>query len=598
LGRLTAEQIARGVEGGNPLFAAAAPAYVVKPKGGNWIAGSVERAVDPMRVRVMGSDPATRLRDLDASYAQNLEAGVAIEPAFYAQQRAQLEPDAALNKWLETKLTKYIKNDMATPEDPVRLLAERGITHARNYQAPSLSNRVQLAREQAGFNPRGEAVGPEAVSWENRADRAVTQNQARDLLDDYAIDGSEASPWLNDNPWLAKVPPETSVNRLNSGLNIGNDLGFNHLVDELKNSINPESGLPRELMLKYSDLDKVTVPQAVERVARINDWRAAQQVEADMVKAMNPATQVIKEYPESGTKWVELKTPDMPEGWTEQVDALGVKRLVGPKGEDTLPGNMNDPRRAALEDALKYEGETMGHCVGGYCPDVVEGRSKIFSLRDDKGRPHVTIEVKPGTYLDYNGWFKKQPEEIQNKIAERRLVDRNHNVYEGPEYLAAREALPPQIVQIKGKGNKAPNEEYLPAVQDFVRSGNWGDVGDLENTGLYRKSNFIDEFSPEKLDAIGQGEYLTMEEIKKMREGGAWKPIDTDPDLDIDPGVLGFAEGGYVDYDPARIDEVMNRTRAGFAAGGVVNAGNETPDYDDTKISSIVAQLHKELNNG
>ena len=52
-----------------------------------------------------------------------------------------------------------------------------------------------------------------------------------------------------------------------------------------------------------------------------------------------------------------------------------------------------------LGDALKYEGDTMGHCVGGYCPDVLEGHSRIFSLRDAKGEPHVTVETKPTGFV-------------------------------------------------------------------------------------------------------------------------------------------------------------------------------------------------------
>ena len=43
---------------------------------------------------------------------------------------------------------------------------------------------------------------------------------------------------------------------------------------------------------------------------------------------------------------------------------------------------------------------------------------------------------------------------------------------------------PPEITQIKGKQNAAPNEAYQPYVQDFVKSGNWSDVGDISNTGL------------------------------------------------------------------------------------------------------------------
>lgn len=49
---------------------------------------------------------------------------------------------------------------------------------------------------------------------------------------------------------------------------------------------------------------------------------------------------------------------------------------------------------------------------------------------------------------------------------------------------------PVSISQIKGKQNRKPNDEYLPFVQDFVRNsplgGQWSDVGDLQNTGMFR----------------------------------------------------------------------------------------------------------------
>jgi hypothetical protein len=46
--------------------------------------------------------------------------------------------------------------------------------------------------------------------------------------------------------------------------------------------------------------------------------------------------------------------------------------------------------------------------------------------------------------------------------------------------------VPERITQIKGKGNAAPKAEYLPFVQDFVRSGQWSDVGDLSNADMFR----------------------------------------------------------------------------------------------------------------
>jgi hypothetical protein len=46
-------------------------------------------------------------------------------------------------------------------------------------------------------------------------------------------------------------------------------------------------------------------------------------------------------------------------------------------------------------DALSLEGNIMGHCVGGsnYCNAVSKETTKIVSLRDKKGVPHVTIQL-------------------------------------------------------------------------------------------------------------------------------------------------------------------------------------------------------------
>ena len=49
-----------------------------------------------------------------------------------------------------------------------------------------------------------------------------------------------------------------------------------------------------------------------------------------------------------------------------------------------------------VEDALKYEGEMLAHCVGGYCDDVADYGSRIFSLRDRSNIPHVTIATNAG----------------------------------------------------------------------------------------------------------------------------------------------------------------------------------------------------------
>jgi hypothetical protein len=572
--------------------------YVVKPKGGNWLAGSVERAVEPMRRKVMGYEPSVRLQTINKELEQASQAGLDPETmqTFMSQigrERARLEPDAAMNRWLDTKLGKYIRNEMATPEDPLRLQADafpaikaeqlavkdaqlakaradmEAARQARGFTPEMMTSsqarirdlererdfidaqmgihaevqptgyNVTRARREAGFPEEGMGVSDLAKKWEDRADTFVNELEAFDLTSAYP-------EVLKDNPWLLKVPPETRVYDMLRGAD--EDLGFAHLTDELRNALNPESGLPRELLLKYSDLDKMSVPQVAKRVDEINAWRSVQKAEADMARAGNAATQVVKEYPDQGYKWVELRQPEgLPEGFTE-VPGTNGERFIGPNG------NMYSKEQVAqlgpLEDALKYEGETMGHCVGGYCPDVVEGRSKIYSLRDDKGRPHVTIEVQP--------WRSSQGESLAEFEARLRSDPMRseqavRDIMSSPQYRDS-------IVQIKGKGNKAPKEDYLPAVQDFVRSGNWGRVGDLKNAGL------IDARAAGK-PIPGQPAFMTEDEFKAFQaefSGG------TPPE--------GFARGGAVQ---------------GYAAGGLVAGANfPTGDFDPARIDAMVSDLY------
>jgi len=216
-------------------FAAAAgqPAVnVIKPKGGNWLAGSIEDSIRPLKRLFIGNDPATRLRYLDDTQAKYIKEGTMFDPAVFARERARLESNAAINQWLDQKLANYIRNDMATPEDPIRLMADawpaqrdaklatlqakidklqakkaasdpraapmidRDIDAVReqmqavsDYQPlhfapddmlaidpPSMA--LQDRRKQAGFPPKGLAAADDAKRWETLADATISRNQA------------------------------------------------------------------------------------------------------------------------------------------------------------------------------------------------------------------------------------------------------------------------------------------------------------------------------------------------------------------------------------------------------------------------------------
>ena len=232
---------------------------------------------------------------------------------------------------------------------------------------------------------------------------------------------------------------------------------------------------------------------------------------------------------------------------------------VNPQGR--LTESNASPMQQALEDALKYEGEQLRHCVGGYCPAVVEGKSRIYSLRDAEGQPKVTIEVQPpqrSTKVETD-WFTAQPESVQDEITAEALA--KHEAASAASMSKPEERrfwgdvlseaiqkrmgpVPPKIVQVKGFKNQKPPDEFMPEIQDFIRSGQWSGVGDLQNTGLV-------EYTP-RLQHIPRG--LT----------GVVPRFDE----------AGIAPGYYTEDELRGLLEAAQRksARPGFARGGAVNA--------------------------
>ena len=117
------------------------------------------------------------------------------------------------------------------------------------------------------------------------------------------------------------------------------------------------------------------------------------------------------------------------------------KSLQGVEFVMELPGDMAAYKLTTFA-ALDFESEYMGHCVGsgGYDNGVADGTTQIYSIRDERGEPHVTFEVRGNS-----------------------------------------------IKQVKGKQNKRPVAKYMPAVQAFVRANNFDIDGDIKNTRLIKQ---------------------------------------------------------------------------------------------------------------
>jgi hypothetical protein len=414
------------------------PLNVVKPKGGggNWFRVDKE--------------------------LERLKPNAGIDPADAAELGLSRPNDAAINSWIDNKLNKYVKNEMGTPDDPVLKLAEKGKLHIEPDVSNSMRLRAQTHRGLAGYPTEGSSGSQLAANWEALTDSQIQGGKAKNstVWPDPSIKAEAGA-----ESWIHSVDPEADVYKYGTSYNPNKMLGFDHIIDELRNATTLGDNLPKVLQIDPAKLERMSMSDVVNHVVKINEWRANQAARAhdETIKLLekSPVTEVMKEYPD-GYKWVELKLPD------------------------------NDPKYADdLAKALKLEGDSMGHCVGGYCPDVMAGRSRVFSLRDPKGRAHATIEAMPDNGTPYDKWVKEAPEAEKTAfgdyLSKNGMYDFDVAFSDWAKSVGKTIDTDPvyNILQIKGKGNARPIEKYDPYTQDFVINNDWNIVDEFYNAGLH-----------------------------------------------------------------------------------------------------------------
>jgi hypothetical protein len=495
---------------------------IVKEMGGNWLGGNVENALVPMQRTVLNDTGVKNLRARQGDEVADA----------YLQERPRHK---AINDWIQGNLTNYVKKQMGTEADPVRKLAEQGITHFPVAEDPTFWTRKgDISRK----NMKGKQVAqsPLAQQWENRSDSMIESETAQQHQDMMHL---APKMYTEKDEWIKKASPDTKIHMLSTnapgnfpGFNAA-DLGFDHIMDVLKEDL-------AEGRIRPEQMSKISMEQAVRRVHEYDQDKLKKMKEAQI---KNTEGMPVHKVYDDGHKWIELAmNPELPQGFTQEPSGA----YVSPTGEKSL----HHPNYVKLQDALKYEGETMGHCVGGYCPDVMAGKSRIFSLRDAKGEPHVTIETQPGEGVGPKEFFMNDlaPKSLQNDIfaLEREGAFNDPHALEdfieqSPEYKNYIKSLPPKIEQIKGKGNGKPVAKYIPMVQDFVKAGTWSDIGDLHHTDLIHLDPKSD--LAKAIQATGEKppRYITQQEltdlskkhnfpgwvnsVQKKADGGSMKPL-------------------------------------------------------------------------
>ena len=430
----------------------------------------------------------TSIYPLKARSFQELPERVAqAELAKKEAEQAKINLDAKLTKHLESKLT--------------------GVT---DQQIKNLVNGM-------GFTEKEQMIGDDSVTKAYQKLHAL-----QSPTDDYKLKR------LENNPYINKLAPDTNIYSAQTG-----DLGFDHIIDVLKEDL--ASG-----RLTSEELKNISMEQAVRKTADY-DLALAKKMQEAQAKNLESMT-VHKEYPE-GMKWVQL---DKPGQFSAESNAMGhsVRGYEPPQGHlDWIPES--------------GDSGSLGYGHGGW-EAIKSGKAKVYSLVDPKGNPHTTVEVASGRHpigYGFKGATNEFPENFDYNLnfdegyprptleQKQAILNRAKELYsKNPAKLlggrlermdafqkASDEVLgllPAEITQIKGKSNLKPVDTYIPYVQDFVKSGEWSDVGDLHNTDLtkiYPESDLAKSLAQK---GISVPSYTTSEELTnllKQAEVGSYR---------------------------------------------------------------------------
>jgi hypothetical protein len=493
--------------------------FAVKPeKGGNWISRGVDRHLQGLKTKnpeIDISKPPTddeshfvyrNFPEVDLNFNRALEESDDMRfgdtywkwfetnyPAEFQSLMSKDVPSVHLNNWIDKKLGKYIRNDMATPHDPVRKLAdEKGVLHVPFNEEPVYVD-TRRRRQEAGLPVEGFAKTPLGQQWEGLADQSIISKSAKNVIKqaELARPTQTAARDLEDNPWLRNLPPQTRVYDTRPGeMSL---TGFDHLVDELAASLAQNSELPANLRLTVKELDKMTVPHAVEHVAKVNEWRALEAAKAEqagMMENLNSNARLAD--PTAKLSFVEkpgLTWVDVP----EVIDEKGTKLCTS-------------------------IGKAGGWCTmnASTAREYGSGYNRLVALLDAEGRPHAQAMITESSTSPYILWYEQNPHRSPENNAfmdwvEQRARAGGSKKSSDQLYLEwAKETgrqIPHQesfdIQELKPPGNAFSSDrsktyekrdpDYQKKVSEsvvkFLNSGQWGNVNDLYHYDIFDLSD-------------------------------------------------------------------------------------------------------------
>ena len=519
---------------------------VIKGKGGNWL-GTTE-----------GGNLHGVLSDL--------------KKMGFGEDAPEWPGNAELNKWVESNLQNYVKNLMGTQEDPIRALADQGITHINPEQWAGFEMTARKMRDRGGADIVNVSQTQPGRAWEDVADSSIRPTTAGKIQFENKgsfLTGpgiSSAKTIMERDPWIANKDPKTQLYGINQGS--FQELGFQHMLDVLQGKV--ERG-----ELNPQKLNQVSVPDAV-RFAHQENLAAAKRAAQASEEAMksNLAQKPIQEF-ETGHRWAQLPDAGTSDenlslinkigeeaGWCTQ--DKGTARFYGSSGNNlkVLLGPDGRPHvqiqeRKVLKDGLDEPPS-----------DTSTINSKFEELFDQKNGDGALSDILHSGLLT--------PEES------RHFSNNTDDLYDVSNWLATHR---PDLVdpswfdrrwlQVKPMENdwgssrvkhfESKDPEYVEKTKqmtrDFIKSQNpdYVDSGDLKSLGLRRVKDAFNENEVKKIQEAGIDlpSYASTQEIDAIGKRvwpDTWGPGFSDPLSSM------YAAGGFV-----------KKLQAEFAKGGIVS---------------------------
>ena len=327
-------------------------AGVVKHGGGNWIdksAHGIDTNVDSLKRSTYLEDPDTREYRLQTIKLND-------------EELQRVYNNLKVNDWVDKKLKPYVRNQMGTPNDPIRAQADKDqILHIPLSDEWTYAEKIEdfhkRMREKGGFPSEGVATSDLGKQWEYLTDSAINHGN---------LENSKNSSYYNDPESILKLDPSTSIHGIKNNVMFGK-LGFDRLVDVLYKKVNAGE-------ITQKDLDKMSVVDAVKRTHEYNEKAR---------EAMEKAARESLQYANIAHKTDEgvVVKLDKPGQFAKESDNMGhsVRGYEPPKGNpDYLKETGNSGR------------DSYGH--GGW-KAIKSGKAEVYSVRDFDNKPYATVEV-------------------------------------------------------------------------------------------------------------------------------------------------------------------------------------------------------------